>query len=249
MAAALRRAAERRHEAALADLARVGAGLAFRGDQPAGWRGQVLVGLVADLAGGHRRGGHVEQEGLARPAGGGEGDRVGAEAGLGAEGGRDLDAAGRGGDHADKAGFDGHQGIEAAGAEMRGIAHDGDADAGGLRLVDGEFHGAPRVGVAETAAAIDQGGDRRFAGDHGLGAHVDLAGAAAFVVGRHHRDAVRVDAVQVGPAHDLGRADGRRLGHAPGVQDQFELASMRFIGCGHVLFHGLLGGTAKLAMC
>ena len=107
---------------------------------------------------------------------------------------------------------------------MRRVAHGANADAGGLRLVDGELHGAPRIGVAETAAAIDQCGNRRFPHDGGLGAHVDPAGASAFVVRRHHRDAVRVDAVQVGPAHDLGGADGGRFGHAPGPQDELELA-------------------------
>ena len=213
-------------------------GFAFGGDEPAGRRGQVLVGLVADLAGGHRRGRHVEQEGLARLAGGGEGDGVGAEAGLGAEGGGDLDAARRRRDHADQPGLDGHQGVETAGAEMRRVAHGGDADAGGLCLVDGELHGVPRIGMAETAAAIDQRGNQRFPHDGGLGAHVDPAGAAAFVVRRHHRDAVRVDAVQVGPAHDLRGAGGGFFGHAPGPQDEFELASMGRIGRGHLVFPG-----------
>ena len=104
-------------------------------------------------------------------------------------------------------------------------------EVGGWRYF--RLHGAPRIGVSETAAAVDQRRDRGFSRHDGLGAHVDPPGTPALVVARDHRDPVRVDAVQVGPAHDLGRADGGRLGHAPGPQDQFKLAAMGLIGCGH----------------
>jgi hypothetical protein len=53
-----------------------------------------------------------------------------------------------------------------------------------------------------------------------------LPSRPALVVDRHHRDAVRVDAVQVRPAHDLGGAGGGFLRHAPGLQDELELLSM-----------------------
>ena len=62
----------------------------------------------------------------------------------------------------DQAGLDRHQRVEAAGTEMRRIAHHGDADARGLGLGDGEIHGAPGVGVAKAALAIDQRRHRCF---------------------------------------------------------------------------------------
>ena len=236
VAAAFGRAAERCHVAALADFVWVGAGQAVPGHQPAGRRLQTLVRLVADLAGGDGRGRHVEQERLARLARRGEGDRIGSEAGLRAIGRRHVDAARRGRRHADEAGVDRLQHIEAAGAEVAGVAHGRHPDAGLLCLVDGDLHGAPAGGMAEAAAAVDQHRHRRLLDDPGLGADMELVGPPALIVGRHHRDAVRVDAVQVGPTHDLRRAGRGLLRHAPGFEDQFELLAVGLVGRGHASF-------------
>ena len=212
----------------------VGAGEAVLGLDPAGGEGDAFVGFVADAAGGDGGGCHVEQEGFAVAAGGGEGDGVGAEAGLGGAGGGDLDAGGRRGDEADEAGVGGHFGVEAAGAEMRGVADGGDADADGLRLGDGGVHGEAGGDVAEAAIAIDEGGDRGFLDDAGFGAHAHFAVGGAGGVSGDHGDAVAVDAVEVGPGHDFGGAFGVFGGHAEGGEEAGDLAAVDFVGGGHV---------------
>ena len=47
-----------------------------------------------------------------------------------------------------------------------------------------------------------------------------------WVIDRHHRDAVPVDAMQIGPCHDLRRVRRVGLGHTPALEDRLELLTV-----------------------
>jgi hypothetical protein len=121
---------------------------------------------------------------------------------------------------------------------MRRIAHRGDRHAALLRLVDRHLHAELGRHVAEPAVAIDQRGDRRLLYDARLCLHVGPTLAAQPVVARDHRDAVAVDAVQIGPAEDVGGCLGILVRHAPGRQDGFKLGAVGLVRCGHVVSSG-----------
>ncbi len=82
---------------------------------------------------------------------------------------------------------------------MRGIMHGRYPDADAARLGDGDLHRLAGGFVPQAAIAVQQGGDRRFPLGARLGLHLHAAAFLPLVIGRDHRDAVAIDAVQVGP--------------------------------------------------
>ena len=99
-----------------------------------------------------------------------------------------------------------------------------------LHEVDGEWR---EVSWAEAGVAVDERGDGRFADNAGHGGGVELLEAERFLVEHQHRDAVRVDAGEIGVGHDVGGGADDVVGHSPGAQDFADLAVDRFSRVSH----------------
>jgi hypothetical protein len=99
-----------------------------------------------------------------------------------------------------------------------GAPHHHHADAGALRLVDGQRHALVRGHVAEPAVGVDERGDRGLADHPDVGPHVELGGEL-LLVDRQHREPVGIDAPQVGLGQDVGRGVRVLVALAPGTQD------------------------------
>ncbi len=159
------------------DGVRIGLGGAVGGDDPAPGHFFVHLGVNLDLAALDDGGGAVEQERKLVAGGQGEGQRVGAEHVLNAEGGGDG-RAGVGAAEADHAGLGGHEGVVAGDAEMGGVADGDHAEAVLFRFLDGEGHGLVGGHVAHAVAAVQHGGSSAAAegadaGDRELDARAD----------------------------------------------------------------------------
>ncbi len=126
-----------------------------------------------------------------------------------------------------------HRGVVARRAEVGGVAHAHDAHAGRSRLLDGEIHPEYRRDVPEPVVAVHERGDRRFAHDARRRRRVELIEAERFLVEHEHRDAVRVDAGEIGVGHDVGGGAHDVGRHPPGGQHFADLAENRLGGDAH----------------
>ena len=147
----------------------------------------------------------VEEHRRIAPGGCGEGERIGAEHRLGAEGRDQRGGARRGRDEPDHAALRRHRGIDAGGTEMMRVEHRDDREPVCRRLVEGKAHGEDRDRMAEPAIGVDQRHDRGVPYDLRARRRVELPLLADHVVERQHRDAVRIDAAEIGVDHDCGR--------------------------------------------
>ena len=80
---------------------------------------------------------------------------------------------------------------------MVGIADGHDGHAGLLRLFDSQLHGLMADQLTHGIVRVDDGGNRRFVDDFGLGVNVDHALFNALVIAHQALHAVALDAVQV----------------------------------------------------
>ena len=163
-----------------------------------------------DLAGGHRRGRHIQIKRRFEIGRHRDRNRIGAEPRLAAAERRDMfgRTAGIGRGDPDHAFAHRHHRIGGEPADMALPEHGARRDIGGLRLLDRQRH---RLGVdmeAEPPMAVDHGRGRRFLHDGPLRAGHDMSGLDAVDIGRNRDDAVRVMAGEIG----VDAADGDRAG-------------------------------------
>jgi hypothetical protein len=105
-------------------------------------------------------------------------------------------------------------------------------DAAAAAFLDREVHRHRRRRMAEPGIGVEERRDRGLADDARLGRHVEPAVAAQLLVHHQHRDAVRIDAHEVGLDHRLDGGPKLPLAHAPGAEDQRDLlAERRGGGC------------------
>ena len=197
----LARTAERHDAAAvLADdvgehVRGVGGGHALRVKCPDGWQGIAVLVVDFEFAArddGSRR---IEPEGIGVSRRG-DGDGIGAEHGLAAEGG-DHDGLGIGAGDADEAFVAGHLRIVAGDAEVIAVAHGDHRHAAFLGLLDGEVHGELRDDLAHRGMPLDGCRDGGLEDDLGSFVDVDRALLDALVVAHHALHAMAFDAVEI----------------------------------------------------
>jgi hypothetical protein len=193
-----------------------------------------------DLVARDRRGGRVEEHRRLLAGGRGDGDRVGAEHGLGGEGGNHCQA-GAGEADADHVLLGGPHGVVADGAEVPAVAHGHDADADAARLVDGQPHRPRTHDDAEPPLGVDDGRARCLAQHPPARTRIELAGLVVAHVGPQHvGDAVRLHAAQVCHDQHVGSVGGVLGGDAKLLKDvadglpQCRLPDQHLVLLGHL---------------
>ena len=154
--------------------------------------------------------------------GSGEGDGVGAQAGGAAVGGQHQRPR-RSHADADHVVLEGEHGVVAGHAEVTASPHADHAHADLPRLGDGDVHGLGGEDEAQALVAVDGGGGGALPHDAPLGRGVRAAVAVGGDVGaKLVRDAVAVDAAEVGGDEDVG-GEGRVVaGDAHGGEDRLD---------------------------
>ena len=242
VAAELAGASERREEARGENLAGIRGGPRLLVESPALGDGLAPARGDAELAHGHRGGGHVEHVGLAARGGRGHADRIRAHHGLAAEG-RGHGHEGRVGEgESDHAAVEGHHRVVGARSEVIRVAHGHDAHAVGRRLGDGQLHGHHARRMPQALLPVHQSGGEIVACHRGLRGRVDEAQMRPLDVLGEHADAVGVDAAEIGAHHEIG-GEARVLGrHLEGLEHRHDEIGQPlvvdddgFIGHGDVL--------------
>ncbi|MNJ58610.1 hypothetical protein D3C77_542520 [compost metagenome] len=170
-----------------------------------------------------------------------ERDGVGAQHGHGAARGHHDDAVGAAGDQPDHAALHRNARIDAGRAKVMRVAYRHRAHPVFQGLVHGQVHGLRGHRIPQPAHAVDQRAGAAVA--HHLRTRVQpqRTGAPFFLVGRQHRNAMRIDAQQIRLRHQAGGGVRQVLIHAPRLQhlqDLFAHLLYRHVpGCCSVALH------------
>ena len=159
---------------------------------------------VPNFVDGNDARGHIEHPRRLLERGGGDGDRVGAEARNPPERRERVGAGGRHA-HADHIALQRQHRVVGRHADVPAVEHRHDADAAGARLLHRDLHRLRSDDHAEPAVAVNVRRRGALADDPPVGSRVlDAVGIAIQVDAEHIGDAVAVHAAQVGRHEHVG---------------------------------------------